>query len=129
MSQQGKKIQKALAASALFFRCFGSHFGNLARHFKVGISNVIYYSVHVNTPVIKSAVHCLQLSVNYHDNMRNFVRPFPLADKSLHLIQFYPGFIFPFAFRSNNNLHDLYFLPIAPCCFLQPHLRACSVEL
>ena len=117
MSQQGKKIQKALAASALFFRCFGSRFGNLARHFKVGISNVICNSVHVNTPVIKSAVHCLQLSVNYHDNMRNFVRPFPLADKSFHLIQFYPGFIFPFAFRSNNNLHDLYFLPIAPCCF------------
>ena len=38
-----------------------SHFENLARHFKVGNSNVIYYSVHVNTLVIKSAVHCLQL--------------------------------------------------------------------
>ena len=54
---------------------------------------------------------------NYNDNTRDFARRFPLADKSFHLIQFYPRFMFPFAFRRNNNLHDLYFLPIAPCCF------------
>ena len=63
MSQkkEKEKKKKTLAASALLFRCFGSHFGNLARYFMVGNSNVIYYSVHANTLVIKSAVHCLQL--------------------------------------------------------------------
>ena len=57
---KSKNIESARRIGT-FFRCFGSHFGNLARHFKVGNSNVIYWSVHVNTLVIKSAVHCLQL--------------------------------------------------------------------
>ena len=57
---KSKNIESARRIGT-FFRCFGSHFGNLARHFKVGNSNVIYYIVHVNTLVIKSAVHCLQL--------------------------------------------------------------------
>ena len=57
---KSKNIESARRIGT-FFRCFGSHFGNLARHFKVGNSNVIYCSVHVNTLVIKSAVHCLQL--------------------------------------------------------------------
>ena len=111
---KAKNIESARRIG-IFFRCFGSHFGNLARHFKVGTSNVIYYSVHVNTLVIKSAVHCLQLCTIIM--MGNFVRRFPLAEKSFHLIQFYSGFTFPLAFKSNNNLHDLYFLPIALCCF------------
>ena len=111
---KSKNIESARRIGT-FFRCFGSHFGNLARHFKVGNSNVIYCSVHVNTLVIKSAVHCLQLCTIIM--MGNFVRRFPLAEKSFHLIQFYPGFTFPLAFKSNNNLHDLYFLPIALCCF------------
>ena len=115
MSQQGEKYRKRSPYVHFFFRCFGSHFGNLARHFKVVNSNVIYYSVHVNTLVIKSAVHCLQLCTIIM--MGNFVRRFPLAEKSFHLIQFYSGFTFPLAFKSNNNLHDLYFLPIALYCF------------
>ena len=57
---KSKNIESARRIGT-FFRCFGSHFGNLTRHFKVGNLNVIYCSVHVNTLVIKSAVHCLQL--------------------------------------------------------------------
>ena len=57
---RAKNIESARRIGT-FFRCFGSHFRNLARHFKVGNLNVIYYRVHVNTLVIKSAVHCLQL--------------------------------------------------------------------
>ena len=57
---KSKNIESARCIGT-FFRCFGSHFGNLARHFKVSNSNVIYCSVHVNMLVIKSAVHCLQL--------------------------------------------------------------------
>ena len=83
----------------------------------VGNSNVIYYSVHGKYACHKISCPLFATLHNYHDNMRNFVRRFPLADKSFHLIQFYPGFIFPVVFRSNNNLHDLYFLPIAPCFF------------
>ena len=106
---KAKNIESARRIGTFFFVVL------VARHFKVDNSNVIYYSVHVNTLVIKSAVHCLQLCTIIM--MGNFVRRFPLAEKSFHLIQFYPGFTFPLAFKSNNNLHDLYFLPIALCCF------------
>ena len=92
MSQQGEKYRKRSPHRPFFFRCFASHFENLARHFKVGNSNGIYYSVYVNTLVIKSAVHCLQLCTIIM--MGNFVRRFPLAEKSFHLIQFYSGLHF-----------------------------------
>ena len=115
MPQQGEKYRKRSPHRHFFFVVLLATLKNLARHFKVGNSNVIYYSVHVNTLVIKSAVHCLQLCTIIM--MGNFVRRFPLAEKSFHLIQFYSEFTFPLALKSNNNLHDIYFLPIALCCF------------
>ena len=94
MSQQGEKYRKRSPHRHFFFRCFGSHFGNLVRNIKVCDSNLIYYSVHANTLVIKSAVHCLQLCTIIMITCETLFDDFRLLTSLSTWYNFTPGLYF-----------------------------------